>query len=170
MRGGAGGGVSRIIFISSESHRNPEAFDWDGFGKYREYGIGRSIELYGYYKLLLTTFSVELSRRLNPDGQTNCPVFSLCPGPINSNIAREAPKIFQPLLRLVFSLFFRSPEQAAVPVVYMAASPDMNGKPFDYFFLMTRRMVDEKAINPDNGKKLWALSERLMNQLGTPSG
>lgn len=157
--------IPRIVFIASESHRNPEAFDWPAFGKYRDYSIGKSIELYGYYKLLLTTFSVELSRRLNPGGERNFSVFSMCPGPVNSNIAREAPKIFIPVLKLVFGIFFRSPAKAAMPAVYLAASPDVEGKAFDYLFLMSRKDVDEKASDPENGKHLWELSETLWKNL-----
>jgi NAD(P)-dependent dehydrogenase (short-subunit alcohol dehydrogenase family) len=157
--------LPRIIFVASESHRNPESFDWAQFGKYQDYKIGKSIELYGYYKLLLTTFSVELSRRLNSGGEKNFSVFSMCPGPVNSNIAREAPKIFIPLLKLVFGIFFKSPAKAAIPVVYLAASGDVEGKPFDYLFLMSRKEVDEKAADPENGKRLWELSEQLRNKI-----
>ncbi len=159
--------IPRIIFVASESHRNPENFQWNDFGIYKDYSIGKSIELYGYYKLLLTTFSYELSRRMNPDGITTCSVFSMCPGPVNSNIAREAPKIFIPLLKLVFGVFFKSPAKAAVPVVYLAASNDFEGKSFDYIFLMSRKEIDEQASNPENGKKLWKLSDELMNSLKT---
>ncbi|HSF90137.1 MAG TPA: SDR family NAD(P)-dependent oxidoreductase, partial [Saprospiraceae bacterium] len=58
----AHGHVPRIIFVSSESHRNPRAFDWEGFGKYKEYSMGKTVELYGYYKLLMTTYANELTR------------------------------------------------------------------------------------------------------------
>jgi NAD(P)-dependent dehydrogenase (short-subunit alcohol dehydrogenase family) len=163
---GRGKGLPRIIIVSSESHRNPKEFDWDGFGKYKDYGIKKTVELYGYYKLLLTTFAMELSGRLNPDGEKNYSVFSLCPGPINSRIAREAPGLFQPLLKLVFTLFFRSPEKAAVPVVYLASSKELEGKPFDYLFLMNRKDIDELASDPENGKKLWELSEKLIQATG----
>ena len=157
--------IPRLIFIASESHRNPDKFQWDEFGKYRDYNISKTIELYGYYKLLLTTFSVELSRRLNPNGETRYSVFTLCPGPVNSNIAREAPKIFIPLLKLVFGIFFKSPAKAAIPVVYLAASCDIAGKPFDYLFMMSPKEVDEKASDPGNGKRLWQLSEELLENL-----
>ena len=157
---GEGKGLRRILFISSESHRNPVAFDWDSFGIYRDYSIGKSIELYGYYKLLLTTFAVELSRRLN-NSESAISVFAMCPGPVNSNIGREAPKFLQPLLKLVFSIFFRSPAKAAVPAVYLAASNDEEGKPFDYFFLMTRKEVSGLASDIENGKRLWELSARI---------
>ncbi len=159
-----GNTLPRIIIVSSESHRNPKEYRWDEFGVYKEYGMGKTVELYGYYKLLLTTFVNELSRRLNPDDETNFSVFSLCPGPVNSNIAREAPKIFQPLLKVTFSIFFRSPATAAEPVVYLAASKDLEGKPIDYLFLMSRQEMDEKTVDPENGKKLWDLSERLLSR------
>jgi NAD(P)-dependent dehydrogenase (short-subunit alcohol dehydrogenase family) len=155
----------RIIFVASESHRNPENFEWNDFGIYKDFSIGQAIRLYGYYKLLLTTFSVELSRRLSPDNNLHCSVFALCPGPVNSNIAREAPKIFHPLLKIIFGIFFRSPAKAAIPVIYLAASNDVADKKSDYLFLMERKAVDEKAANPENGKKLWKLSEKLMEKV-----
>ena len=160
-----GESLPRIIIVSSESHRNPKVYDWENFGKYKDYGINKTVELYGYYKLLLTTFVNELSRRLN-QSSTKFSVFSLCPGPVNSNIAREAPKFFHPLLKLVFGIFFNSPEKAAVPVVYLAASKDLEGKPLDYFFMMERKEMDEKTGNPGNGQRLWELSENLLESLG----
>lgn len=158
--------IPRIIFVSSESHRNPKEFEWDGFGVFEDYGIGKSVERYGYYKLLMTTFAMELSRRLNPNNNTNFSVFSLCPGPVNSNIAREAPAFFQPLLSLVFKVFFRSPETACEPVVYFAVSQEVEGKTNDYLFLMSRKEVDEKASNAENGKILWEKSEALLKKWG----
>ena len=155
-------GTPRIIFVSSESHRNPKSFDWEGFGKYREYSIGKTVELYGYNKLLLTTFANELSRRLNSSGNNRCSVFALCPGPINSNIAREAPVIFKPLLKLVFTIFFRSPGKAVLPVLYFACSPEVEGKSIDYLFLMSRKEMDLKATDVQNGEKLWQYSEDLL--------
>ena len=157
-----GEGLPRIIFVSSESHRNPDEFEWDDFGIFKEYGMGKSVERYGYYKLLMTTFSQELSRRLNPNQKTEYSVFALCPGPVNSNIAREAPVIFQPLMKLVFKAFFRSPERACEPVVYLAASKDEEEKATDYLFLMSRKPVDEKAVDPKNGGRLWKVTEALL--------
>ena len=157
--------LPRIIIVSSESHRNPKAFDWVGFGKYKDYVMNRSVELYGYYKLLLTTFVNELSRRLNPAG-TQISVFSLCPGPVNSNIAREAPRLFQPLLKLVFNIFFNSPEKASGPVLFLSVSKDLEGKALDYLFMWERKDMDDKTMDGSNGKRLWELSEQLLEDLG----
>lgn len=158
--------LPRIIFVSSESHRNPDGFEWDTFGEFQDYGMGKSVERYGYYKLLMTTFARELSRRLNQNQHTEYSIFALCPGPVNSNIAREAPAVFQPLLKVVFGIFFRSPEKASEPVVYLSASKDEEGKATDYLFLMSRKEVDEKAVDRENGKKLWRLSEELLKTNG----
>lgn len=157
--------LPRIIFVASESHRNPSAFEWDKFGRYEPYGIKQSVAMYGYYKLLLLTMASELSRRLNRDGKVQCSVFALCPGPVNSNIAREAPKIFQPLLKLVFAIFFRSPEKACSPLIYLAASKELEGKTGTYMFLMQEKAMDDKATDPQNGLRLWELSETLEKQI-----
>jgi len=157
----------RIVFVSSESHRYPPAFDWGSFGVYKSYGMKKTVEYYGYYKLLLTTFAYELSRRLQADGRRPVSVFSLCPGPVNSGIAREAPALIQPLMKLIFTMFFASPGKAAEPVVYLASSKDLEGKPFDYLFKMSRKEIDEKASDPDNGKKLWEMSDKLINNLSS---
>ena len=159
-----GAGLPRIIFVSSESHRNPDQFEWDTFGQFKEHKMAKTVERYGYYKLLMTTFSQELERRLNSNAKPNYSVFALCPGPVNSNIAREAPVIVQPLMKLVFKMFFSSPEKAAEPVVYLAASKDVEGKPKDYLFLMSRKPVDEKAADLDNGRRLWELTEQLIEK------
>jgi len=158
------GSLPRIIFVSSESHRNPKAYDWDGFGLYRDYSMGKTVELYGYYKLLMTTFANALAVRLNVPGQLHYSVFALCPGPINSNIAREAPVIFKPLLKLVFGIFFRSPKVAVQPVIYFATSKEVENKSIDYLFLMSRKEMDTKAMDIENGDHLWRLSEELLKK------
>jgi NAD(P)-dependent dehydrogenase (short-subunit alcohol dehydrogenase family) len=157
--------LPRIIFVASESHRNASAFDWDSFGSYEPYGIKQSVAMYGYYKLLLLTMASELSRRLNREGKVQCSVFALCPGPVNSNIAREAPRLFQPLLKLVFGIFFRSPKKACRPVVYLAASKELEGSTGNYMFLMQKKDMDEKATDPENGSRLWELSEKLEERI-----
>ncbi len=157
--------LPRIIFVASESHRNATGFDWEHFGRYEPYGIKQSVAMYGYYKLLLLTMASELSRRLNPGGKVQCSVFALCPGPVNSNIAREAPRLFQPLLKLVFGIFFRSPKKACQPVIYLAVSKELEGSTGNYLFLMQEKAMDEKATDPENGNGLWELSEQLEKRI-----
>lgn len=151
----------RIIFVSSESHRTQQNIDFEHLGIYEEYTMGKVIALYGYYKLLLTTFATELQRRVNQNG-VNISVFTLCPGPVNSNIAKAAPKVFMPLLKIIFKLFFKDPKDAAEPVLYLACAKSLQNKASIYLHLMQEKKVDPKASDPDNGKKLWEASERLL--------
>lgn len=154
--------LPRIVVVSSESHRHPSKFEWESFGVFKDYGMQKTVEFYGYYKLLLTTFIFELSRRIHANGNKPVSVFSLCPGPVNSGIAREAPGIFQPIMKVVFAIFFKAPDKAAEPVMYLVCSKDLEGKPFDYLFRMTRKPIDELAADAANGQKLWDLSEKLI--------
>ena len=69
-------------------------------------------------------------------------------------------------MKLVFKVFFRSPEKAAEPLVYLAASTEVESKSTDYLFLMSRKAVDKKASIPKNGAKLWQLTEQLLADKG----
>ncbi len=154
----------RIIIISSESHRDPDRFDWDRFGEYHPYGVKEVIAKYGYYKLLLTTFANEFARCIN-SGDARTTVRVLCPGPVNSSIAREAPGWIQPLLKGVFSLFFRSPMKAADPVIYFCQEEE-NDEPIDYLYLLQKKPMAPLTQDPQNGKILWERSEALIKKLG----
>ena len=154
----------KIIIVSSESHRNPNMFDWEKFGQYEDYGMNETVSRYGYFKLLLTTFANELSRRLVAERKP-IRIRVLCPGPVNSNIAREAPAWMQPILKGVFSLFFRSPEKASDPIIYFVTEKE-RCNPIEYLFLMQAKEMDDKATDEAHGKKLWALSEELVEKLG----
>ncbi len=171
---GAGGGARgdarpRLVFVSSEAHRSSPDIDPENPVGVEPYGMSGSMRYYGYSKLLLTTFTEELERRLNHrDGDRTdgvgpaASVLTLCPGAMNTGIAREAPAIFQPLLRGVFNLFFRSPEAAAEPVVYLAVSPEIEGRTGVYLHLTTPKEKDLRALDPETGARLWRQSAQLL--------
>ncbi len=159
------GTLPRIIFVSSESHRVKRSLDTEKLGTFEPYPMGKVVAYYGYYKLAMNTFARELSRRLNPNGQVKIAVHALCPGPVNSNIARATPPLFKPLLKLVFALFFRDPKIAAPPVVYLACSPEIEGQTNRYLHMLVPKEMDEKALDPKVGKQLWERSEELVHGL-----
>ena len=80
----------RILFISSDSHQGASAIDYDEFGRFDDYGVSKAISNYSYFKLVLNTFAIELSRRVNT-AVINAQINVICPGPVNSNIIKEAP-------------------------------------------------------------------------------
>ena len=151
----------RIVFVSSESHRSYEAIEFDHFGEYSEYGIKESMRHYGLSKLVLSTYATELSRRLNPSAGTEVAVHALCPGGVSTRIARDAPALLKPIVNPALRLFFRSPEKAIAPIIYLCCAPEAGTSTGMYLHLMNRKQVSESAADPDNGAKLWEVSEAM---------
>ena len=77
----------RLVFVSSEAHRSARPIDFEQFGAFVDYGIRGGMAEYGYSKLHLCTYAVELARSLNSSDGPGVAVHALCPGPVASNIA-----------------------------------------------------------------------------------
>ena len=156
--------LPRIIFISSDSHQGSSAIDYSEFGRYYDYGVSKGIENYSYFKLVLNTYAVELSRRINKD-KVRVGVNVICPGPVHSNITRAAPFALRMVLNLIFSLIFRSPGKAALPVIYMSISPDYEGKTAEYLHMFKLKQMDKKVYDEAEGEKLWNESLNLCKKI-----
>ena len=157
----------RVIFVSSETHRSSIPIDFDTFGEPNEYGVADGVKYYGLSKLHLTTFFQELSRRLNPGGNGNHPdvcVHALCPGAINSNMAREAPTWLKPILKPVMAVFFQSPEKASIPVDYLVAADEMGAKTGEYMHMLRAKESSEPSMDPEKGALLWRKTEELLRK------
>lgn len=155
---------ARIIFVSSDSHQGSSYVDYDEFGEYIDYGISKGMEYYSYYKLVANTFFTELSRRLNRD-ELDVIVHVICPGPVNSNIVKEAPWLLRNILRGIFYFIFKSPAEAARPVVYMAISDDYNDKTNEYLHMFNSKKMDPKIYEEKEGNKLWTRSFELWQSI-----
>ena len=154
----------RIVFISSDSHQGASEIDYDEFGRFFSYGVSKAINNYSYFKLVLNTFAIELSRRLNP-GTVVTQVNVICPGPVNTNIIKEAPFLLRIMLRAIFTVVFKSPEKAALPAIYLGVSQDFENRSGEYLHMFGEKQMDEKVYRPDAGAKLWEESMQLWQQL-----
>jgi NAD(P)-dependent dehydrogenase (short-subunit alcohol dehydrogenase family) len=154
----------RILFISSDSHQGSSFIDYDEFGKFIAYGVKKGIANYSYFKLILNTYATELSRRVNKD-HVDIGVNVICPGPVHSGIIKEAPMILRMILGAIFYVIFRSPKKAAQPVVYMAISPDYEGRSNEYQHMFKPKKMDEKIYIPEEGDKLWTASYKLWKSI-----
>ena len=157
----------RVIFISSETHRSSIPIDFDAFGEPIEYGVSDGVKYYGLSKLHLTTYFQELSRRLNPGSTGEHPdvcVHALCPGAVNSNMAREAPTWLKPVLKPVMALFFQSPEKASIPADYLVVSDEMGAKTGEYMHMMRIKESSEASMDPAKGALLWSKTEELLRK------
>ncbi|MEL7367875.1 MAG: SDR family NAD(P)-dependent oxidoreductase [Myxococcota bacterium] len=165
----AKGPKPRIIVVSSDSHQGASAIDWEEFGSLKPFGVNGAINNYSYFKLILNTWSVELSRRLDPGGETDVSVHVMCPGPVNTNIIREAPWALRGVLKVIFTLFFRSPEVAARPVVLMAAHDEFAASTGRYLHMFKPKKMDAKCYDRDEGQKLWTRSMDLVQAASASS-
>ena len=152
----------RIVFVSSETHRSAGPIDFDRFGAFADYGLKDGLKHYGLSKLHLCTFAQELSRRLNPEGEVRVSVTSLCPGAVDSNLAREAPAFLKPLLHPVMRLFFAAPAKAAAPVIHACCAAVMGRRSGVYLHLMQEKQPSALAMDREAGSDLWEASEALL--------
>jgi NAD(P)-dependent dehydrogenase (short-subunit alcohol dehydrogenase family) len=156
---------ARIVFVGSEAHRSSPPIDWEKFGHYEKYTMRTSVPLYGYYKHMLLSFASELSRRLQAEG-TGVAVHALCPGPVNTRLAREAPWFAQWLVAIVFALFFKAPVKACEPVVYLVCARSLDERTGVYLHRMEEKHLQPSAAAPQNARRLWDASSSLLAKLG----
>ena len=156
--------ISKMIFISSDSHQGATYIDYDEFGTFFKYGVSKGISNYSYFKLVLNTYATELSRRINKDG-IQLSINVICPGPVASNIVKEAPWLLRMTLKGIFRIVFKSPPKAARAVVYMALSHDYEGTTNEYLHMFNPKKMDPKVYEIGEGQKLWAHSMDLLKSI-----
>lgn len=153
----------RIVFVASEAHRSAGPIDFERFGAFAAYGLRDGMKYYGLSKLHLCTYAQELHRRLNPNGGIRVAVHSLCPGPVATGIAREAPLYLKPLIRPLMRLLFRSPEKAAIPVTYLCCAEEMGRRSGAYLHVMREKRPSPLATDRAAGARLWRESAALLS-------
>lgn len=151
---------ARIVAVSSEAHRSAPQIDLETLGQFEPHGVSGAMKQYGHSKLALSLMIRELSGQLiADDGTPEVGVFHMCPGPINSSIARDAPAAMRVIVKGMMNAFFPSPEKAARPVIYLACSPDLDGKTGDYMHLMRFKEPSENAKDDAMAKAVFDFAE-----------
>lgn len=154
----------RIVIVSSQSHQSAEPISFESFGEFVDFGVRDGLKFYGASKLVSCTYAQELSRRLNPDGTVSVAVHSLCPGPVYTNIARDAPWFLMPLAKFIMKTGFQSPTEAAKSVIYLCCAPEAGQDTGRYHHMMRAKPISPHAADVNNGKKLWELSTPMIQR------
>jgi retinol dehydrogenase-12 len=149
------GAPARIVTTSSEAHRRAKiAFDdLQSARKYSPMGV------YGSSKLANILFTRVLARRLEGTAIT---ATCLHPGFVKTSFGRGFE--VSPLLGKLFALisrFARTPEQGAETVIYLSASPEVQGASGGYYFDCRLKAPSAAAQDDAAAERLWQLSERL---------
>ncbi|GAA5144836.1 SDR family NAD(P)-dependent oxidoreductase [Nocardioides marinquilinus] len=169
----AAAGDARVVSVSSSGHAaSPVVLD-DLMFERRDYSPGLA---YGQSKTANALFAVEASRRWAGDGIT---VNALMPGGIWTPLQRHwsdeqrAAAEEQARQAEAAGLFrMKTPEQGAATSVFLATSPLVAGVGGRYFEdCHEARVVDQldgihgvlpHALDPDDARRLWEVSERLV--------
>jgi NAD(P)-dependent dehydrogenase (short-subunit alcohol dehydrogenase family) len=154
----------RIVFVSSESHRSAAALDLARLGTFRRWTMRDAVREYGTTKLLTETWAQELARRL--EGEVA--VHTMCPGAVNTDIAREAPSWVKPALAATMRALFKPPAEGARPATYLVAARAIEGQTGLYLHVSRRRERSAEARDPDKVRQLWEACERLLERAGHP--
>jgi NAD(P)-dependent dehydrogenase (short-subunit alcohol dehydrogenase family) len=146
---------ARIVNVSSIGHRQG-TLDFDDLGFERGYGI---MKAYSRSKLANVLFTSELSRRLDGKRVT---VNALHPGAVATHIWSHAPAVARPILA-VAKLFMISPEEGGDRIVYLATSPEVDGKSGGYY--EKNRLVTPSRLARDTSlaTRLWDVSSQLVH-------
>jgi len=122
--------------------------------------VFNAMERYAFSKLLLTTFSHELARRVP------CTIKDVCPGPVASEIARDAPWPLGDLTLFGMWLTFPSPSDAALPLVERLLA----GKTADVHYHMKEvRAAGSHAQDAAVGDWLWKQTAELLRTRQPPA-
>ena len=168
---------ARVVNVSSQGHQfAPFNFDDPNFER-RTY---ETLLGYGQSKTALNLFSMELDNRAK---EFNVRVYAVHPGAIGgTELAREAPlELFQQMgfldaqgnMRPEIAASLKTIPQGAATTVWCATSPRLNSIGGVYCEDVDIAPVagdhgivpgiKPYAVNEDNAKKLWELSEKMIN-------
>ncbi len=151
-------GIPRILLTSSSRHRGPLSIDFDPFGVLPEFSLKDTFKYYGLSKLYLMTFAWALGNKLIVDGTPKLSIFAFCPGSFRSRIGEDLGF----LGNLVMSTRPTSPQEAAWPGVYLACSPEVEGKTLIYYHKHLQETPDEKVMDAKNMDRTWEQTESLL--------
>ena len=150
-------GRSRLVMVSSESHRWPRTLDFSRFPFPRQ--KYRSLLAYGQAKLCNALFAAEVQRRYSDLGITAA---SLHPGSmIPTEISRGSR-----LTRIMFALvtpFTKSVVQGAATSVYCATAPEVEENAGGYFADCAPKKPSREAQDPAVARRLWDVTRELID-------
>jgi NAD(P)-dependent dehydrogenase (short-subunit alcohol dehydrogenase family) len=156
--------AGRIVTLSSVEHRSGR-LDFDDLQLERDYDPRGS---YQRSKLANALFAVELDRRLRATGSPAISVFAH-PGYSDTNLQRTGPTgLMRAVLEVGNRLLAQSAERGALPQLYAATAPDVEGGayygpdgPRELRGHPKEVKARRTAYDPELGARLWEVSEEL---------
>lgn len=146
---------ARIVIVASTGHYRG-TLDFTDLGFEHGYQIMRA---YSRSKLAEVLFTRELARRLQGTGVT---VNALHPGAVATNIWDGAPAFTRPFFAVAKRIAMISPQAGGQTIVYLASSPEVEGKTGLYFDKNQPRVPSALARDDALAARLWDESAKLV--------
>jgi retinol dehydrogenase-12 len=145
---------ARIVNVASDAHRGARL----DFGDLQSAHNYSGMRTYSRSKLCNILFTRELARRLAGTAVTaNC----LHPGFVNSRFGDNNPGLVGIGTRIAKQLFAISPERGAETPVYLASSPEVEGKTGGYYDRCAPSTPSREAQDDAAARRLWEESARI---------
>ncbi|MFS0849388.1 SDR family NAD(P)-dependent oxidoreductase [Novosphingobium panipatense] len=146
----------RVIAVSSLAHEQCPSMNWDDLMLTANFSAGHA---YCQAKLANLLFTRELDRRVAASGIV---AQAMHPGKVGSNFSSHGEATLQAYMA---SQDLLPPEEAARTIIWLATAPE-GGRPGGrYFHDLTEVPAAPQALNDEAATRLWAESERILNQL-----
>ena len=146
---------ARIVVVASGAHKAGK-IHFDDINLQHGYNVVRA---YSQSKLANVLFTKELARRLSDKGITvNC-----ChPGAVATNMGVDRDTGFGKTITGILKPFFLTPEEGSRTAVFLAADESVKDITGKYFYKCKIAKSSELSNNEEIAKRLYALSEKLI--------
>ncbi|XP_036423727.1 dehydrogenase/reductase (SDR family) member 13 like 1 [Colossoma macropomum] len=153
---------SRVINVSSHGH-DVGTIDFNCISTHKRLGMGSSdmdiFKMYCHSKLCNVLFTHELAKRLKG---MNVTCYSLHPGSVRSEIARDMNSWYMMILKHLMQMFFQTDAMSgSQTTLYCALQEGIEPLSGRYFSDCEVREVKPEARDDEIARKLWDVSERL---------
>ncbi|HEX3809482.1 MAG TPA: SDR family oxidoreductase [Rhizomicrobium sp.] len=144
---------ARIVSTASDAHKG-NRLDFDDLQSAKSY---TGFSVYGRSKLMNILFTRELSRRLSGSVIiANC----LHPGFVATRFGHGSGGIVGSVVKVAQN-FALTPEQGAQTIIYLASSPEVDGKSGGYYVKSKLATPTKEAQNDADAKRLWDISAQI---------
>ena len=144
---------ARIVTVSSASYQQGGNVDFDDIEFEKNYSLTRSYGLSKRYVWwLMRQMAVELEKR----GIKNITVNTCEPGSAKTQLARESSKeLWFRILMFIWQPMMWSLDKAAATSIYLATSPEVEGKTGGFYGNRKPLNIKTKLISAEGQQKIW---------------
>ena len=145
---------ARIVSTASDAHKGAR-LDFADLQSEKRYS---GFSVYGKSKLCNILFNRELARRIEGSGvSANC----LHPGFVATRFGDRSGGLMQMAVKIAKPIGAISPEDGAKTIVYLASSPEVEGKSGGYYYKNKLATPTREAQDDADAKRLWDVSAQL---------